>query len=64
MPYIESEMKTAEIEIIKHGENKYKVSVQNIVVAVFFKYENAVQYEQELQELNPFVEFKNKWARD
>ena len=57
-------VKTAEVEIIKQGENKYEVKVQGIKVAVFFEYENAIQYEKDLKELNPYVKFRNRYAKD
>lgn len=53
-------IKTAEIEIIKQNEHKYEVKVQGIKVAVFLEYENAIQYEKDLKELNPYVKFKDK----
>lgn len=57
-------IKTAEVEILKQSETKYEVKVQGIIVAVFSQSENATQYEKGLKELNPYVQFRNKFAKD
>lgn len=56
--------KTADVLIIKQAENKHLVKVEGIIVANFTRYEDAIQYEVDLKELNPYVKFKNKFARD
>ena len=55
--------KSAEIEIIKQSETKYQVKVEGVIVAVFMKWENALTYEKDLQELNPYIGIRNKWAK-
>lgn len=56
--------KTAEIELIKQAENKYVIKVEGVKVAVFMQWENALQYEKDVKELNPFMEIRNKWEKD
>lgn len=56
--------RVVDIELIKQTDSKYEVKVEGVKVAVFMQWENALQYEKDIKELNPYMEIRNRWAKD